>query len=228
MSCYNWERGTITIPTKEWAGLRKGLLEAWNKKQLERLARAQRAHAAIKAALKGKRGKSRDAALKAAIARHIGDVYAEGGLTDIVLSYDQGKRAYVLKGTAPKKKDLQLCAVSKDAGISLPDAYVAFRNKGRTVTWEVGENNRARERANDHWFARLLFERLARMTWTRGTGGRIIGNDEYNRDNDCEGGGGNYLVREYRMLTAKEKRDAAARQRESRRYQSRGFGMGRY
>lgn len=199
MSCYEWERGTIKLPAKEWAGFRKGLLEEWNKKQLELLARAQRAHAAIKAELKGKRGKNRDEALGRAIQRHVGDVYRESSqtLVSLVLDWDREKRRFALKGTAPKKKDLKLCPVSKDATIYLPDAAVAFANKTRSVTWSVGENNHAREHARDHWFARLLFAKLNRVTWTRGSGGQIVGNDEYNRDRDDVGGGGNYLIEEF-------------------------------
>lgn len=228
MSCYEWERGTIKLPAKEWAGFRKGLLEAWNKHQLELLAKAQRAHKAIKDALKGKRGKARDEAMKAAIQRHVGDVHREANeaLVNLVLTYDRDKRAFALKATAPKKKDLKLFAVSKDAEIYLPDAYVRFVNKTRSVVWDVPENNRARQHARDHWFARLLFAKLGRITWTRGTGGQIIGNDEYNRDRDDVGGGGNYLVTEYKPLTAKEKK-AQARQRSS--YVAGGYGrMPRY
>lgn len=226
MSCYEWERGTITIPSKEWAGFRKGLLEAWNKRQLELLERAKRVHAAIKAACKGKRGSKRDAALKAAIERHIN--HNDEDLSRLVVTYDREKRAYVLNGSQPQKKALKLFAVSKDAEIHLPDAYVSFRNKGRTVTWDVPENNHAREHARGHWFAQLLFERLGKITWTRGTGGKIIGNDEYNRDagREYEGGGGSYVTAEYRPLTAKEKREAEAARRRARSHYGYGGGYG--
>lgn len=214
MSCYEWERGSITLPAKEWSSFRKSLLEAWNKKQLELLARAQRVHAAIKDALKGKRGSKRDEALEAAIKRHIGDTFTAAGheLTGLVLVWNQEKRRFGLRPVAPKKKDLTLFAVSKDASIHLPDAGVYLRNESRTVTWDVPENNHAREHARGHWFAKLLFEKLGRVTFTRGTGGKIIGNDEYNRDRDDVGGGGNYLVAEYKPLTAKEKRARAVAQ----------------
>ena len=229
MSCYNWERGTITIPAKEWAGFRKGLLEAWNTKQLQMLERAKRAHTALKAATKGKRGKNRDEALKAAILRHIGQEHDYSAMTEglrgLVLTYDQNKRAYTLNGSQPQRKALKLCPVSKDADIELGEAYVGLRNKGRTVTWSVSENNHAVDRANEHWFAQELFRRLGRITWTRGTGGQILGNDEYNRDagEDHAGGGGSYVTHEYRVVTAKEKRDAEAARRSQSRYD---FRMG--
>ena len=223
MSCYNWESGTITLPAKEWAGFRKGLLEAWNKRQLELLERAKRVHATLKAVCKGKRGKNRDAALKAAIGRHID--HNDEDLTELVLTYDRDKRAYALNGSQPQRKALKLFAVSKDAEVRLPDADVHFQNKGRTVTWDVPENNRAVEHANNHWFAQLLFEKLGRIAWSRGTGGKIIGNDEYSRDagREYEGGGGSYVTREYRALTAKEKREAEQRRREQARY---NYGYG--
>ena len=223
MSCYEWERGTIVIPAKEWAGFRKGLLEAWNKRQLALLERAKRVHASIKDAVKGKCGPGRASALRSAIERHIGQ---DEGMHGLVLVYDDAKWCSVLRGGQPQKKDLDLCAVSKDAEISLPDAHVSLRNKGRMVTWDVGENNHARDHAHKHWFAELLFQKLDMITWTRGTGGKILGNDEYNRDEggDHEGGGGSYVTREYRVLTAKEKREAAARQREAARCNYGGYG----
>jgi len=229
MSCYEWERGTIIIPTKEWAGFRKGLLEAWNKRQLELLERAVRIHGLLKAAVKGKRGSTRDKALADALKRHVGDEYSDANedLRNLLVDSKWEGRVHTrtLKGV-PKKKDLKLFAVSKDADLHLPDASVSLRNKGRTVTWDVGENNHACDHAREHWFAKLLFDRLNRITWTRGTGGKIIGNNEYNRDRDDEGGGGNLLVCEYRMLSAKEKREAEERRRAANRYGG-GYGYGR-
>ena len=106
---------------------------------------------------------------------------------------------YTLK-TLPKKKDLPLKATSKDAEMHLSDAYVKFTNATKTLVWDVSENNRAVEHAHDHWFAKLVFEALGKITWTRNSGGKIIGNDEYNRDagREYEGGGGSYTVGERR------------------------------
>jgi hypothetical protein len=37
-----------------------------------------------------------------------------------------------------------------------------------------------------------FFSRLRRINWTRGSGGTIVGNDEYNSDSYDAGGGANY------------------------------------
>lgn len=243
MSCYNWERGTITLPSKEWSKFRTGLLKAWNAKLEETYALAKKAHTAAKAAGKGKRGKNRKEAMVAAIDRVCGGriehgyfeattrSYGYGGydtrrnetahenweLVCKLLGYDRWDRSDTLKLHAPKKKDLGLVATSKSCTLNLPDASVTFDNDTRSVHWSVYENNRAVESANGHWFAVKLWKALDRVTWTRGTGGKIIGNDEYNRDSDYEGGGGNYVTREYRKPTKAEERAKAAARRNSYR-----------
>ncbi len=67
----------------------------------------------------------------------------------------------------------------------------------RKVTWSVPENNHACDRARTHLLAREFFGLLETVTWTRGSGGDIVGNNEYARDSREEGGGGNYLVTHY-------------------------------
>lgn len=68
---------------------------------------------------------------------------------------------------------------------------------GRQVTWSVPENNHAVEHGRDHPLAQAFFKLLDTVTWTRGSGGDIVGNDEYNRDSRENGGGGNYTTASY-------------------------------
>lgn len=197
MSCYEWERGTITLPAKEWAAFRKGLLEAWNALELERLSKAVALHARLKEAIKGKRGTTKAAALREAGDRLCPEHREENeGVRGLLFSYDWATRTLSLK-PLPKKKDLKLLPLSKDAVLDLGDASISLSNDRRTVTWSVGENNHAREHARRHPMARELFRRLDRVTWTRGSGGKLVGNDEYNRDTDDEDGGSNYVTAEY-------------------------------
>ena len=74
------------------------------------------------------------------------------------------------------------------------DGFIGFDRDRSTVSWAVSENNHAVDSArNDPMFGRLVQE-LEQVRWTRGTGGVITGNDEYNRDDHGEGGGSNYVT----------------------------------
>lgn len=73
----------------------------------------------------------------------------------------------------------------------------SLRFEGRRAHWRVPENNHAREHARAHPLAVAFFRALGRVRWTRGSGGDIVGNDEYNRDSGYEGGGANYVTADY-------------------------------
>lgn len=72
------------------------------------------------------------------------------------------------------------------------EAYITFDRDASTVHWEVHENNHAVERAHEHPHTRGFFDALSKVRWTRGTGGVIAGNDEYNSESRDVGGGANY------------------------------------
>jgi len=227
MSKNEWERGTITIPSKEWPTFRKSLLEAWNKIQLNLFEDARRSVAALKDAAKGRRGAdARYEAMRDALHRVCGfrkQTWGWDGNDEKHELFDSMERLLFVadpktpgawkrtKLQMPKKTDLDLKAVSKDANIMLPNASVHFRNKTRTVTWDVDESNHAVENAHEHWFAKKLFAALKRITWTRGSGGKIIGNDEYNRDEggSYEGGGGSYVNFDFSPESQKRERRAS-------------------
>lgn len=202
MSCYEWERGTITIPTKLWSKFRTDLLKAWNEQELRLLEKAKTMHKTLTDACKGKRGTHRAQALKAAVQTR-GFRGPEGSTSDraldmIVTWSGWGEDAVYTLGPLPKKKDLKLCATSKDAEIYDMGYSVMFKNATRSLVWTVDENNHAREHAHEHWFAKLVFTALSRIVWTQGSGGELVGNDEYNQDSGCVGGGGNYVTKTFR------------------------------
>jgi len=228
MSCYNWERGTVIIPTKEWAKFRTTLIKAWNDREEQRLEKAKKLHGQITLKLKGKRGSKRQEALREFHDQYLNYHASDFATIEMVVDckWEGGKRSYELKGL-PKKKDAKILPTSKDADIYLEDASIHLRNKTRTVAWDVGENNRAVERAHEHPIAKKLFTLLSQITWTRGTGGKIVGNDEYNRESDYDGGGSNYVTKDYHMLTAKEKKAKAEAKRHSS-YPSAFGGASRY
>mgnify|MGYP006959960912 CR=1 FL=1 len=88
----------------------------------------------------------------------------------------------------------------------------------KTLVWDVSENNHAREHAHKHGFAKLVFEAFGKITWTRNSGGEIVGNDEYNRDNRESGGGGNYTTMTFSAAQQKRDKEAAQRNRHQRWY----------
>jgi hypothetical protein len=224
MSTYEWERGSISIPKSEWAAFRKAIINAHNSSLEKDLTDALKALALIKAAAKGKRGEGRVAVEKATLATFCGistnlwegeDLNIERfhRLERLLFATADGKAwedRNILQ--TPKKKDLCLLPLTGDVTINLMGATISLKNE--TVFWDVSENNHAIEYARKQPLAVILFNLLNKIEWTDTTGGRIVGNDEYNQDNsrDHEGGGGNYLRQEFSKAAQKRARETPVRQ----------------
>ena len=199
MSCYEWESGTLTLPARDYAAFRKDIIQAWNSRQLNLLAAAAAALPALRSACARKSGwEANDAAHKVAAA-HWKEPHE---LLSLVMKTDAGKPVF----RSPKKKDIDLKPVSRGCILFFEDAAISFGDEARSVVWSVEENNHAREHSRAHPIAKHFFAQLARINWVRGTGGVIIGNDEYNRDADHEGGGGNYVTSRYGPLGSERMR----------------------
>ena len=229
MSCYEWERGTIKIPSKAWAGFKKDLRKAFNDLQTEAFEGAMQVYKTLMEKAKGKRNIKCDqwrkwweeASTRSVNVGGIGRFYGttsrqevphQNRIFDVLgighLTMEWIQREKITRPKRPMKKDFPLATgktttfdVGGEAGIHL------HNNKSRSVTWDVPENNHAREHAREQDMAEKFFALLGRITWTRNSGGKIIGNDEYNRDagHECEGGGGSYLVDEYGPSVKKER-----------------------
>jgi len=204
MSCYNWEQGTIKIPAAEWAAFRKAVLTEWNTRETAELERHQRLHTKLKEAVKGKRGAKKEEAIRSFF-RGVKSRCRPDSL--VTLDRKTNTRKVVTK--APKKKDFNIVPVTKSATLQGDDWAVRFDNKTRTVEWHVHENNRAVERAHKDPLVQFLFKKLGQVTWTRSTGGVIVGNDEYNQDNAYEGGGGNYVTRRFSVEEQERQKKAS-------------------
>ena len=109
-----------------------------------------------------------------------------------------------IRGTAgrPAKPARKLWpdANNKTTHYRVGEASLRFDNKSRNVFWQVPENNHAVEYAHQNPIAIALFQALDSIKWTRGTGGKIYGNDEYNREacDDKENGDiSSYVTRSY-------------------------------
>jgi hypothetical protein len=216
MSCYEWERGEIVLPRGEWSSFRKSLIKDHNDRLMADFNRAVDIHAKITEACKGLRGKAREEKQKQALQQLTGfnaavhswgnekyEVYLR--MEALLFPYDQETRSRS-KLVLPKKKDLGLLPLTGDCTISLADASIFIRNESYTIKWVVPENNHACEHARKHPTAKKLFVLLHQVKWTRGTGGTIVGNDEYNRDSAYEGGGANFVKDRFGVESAAEKR----------------------
>ncbi|MFA5707519.1 hypothetical protein [Mycolicibacterium sp.] len=203
MSRYAWERGTITLPTGEPAKLRAALrrdaaahiatlaaevARAWS--HLRTMSPAQRR----KAALTGN--------------NHVLSELSEEA-NSLLQQYEYRKGASHVRWRNPSQKAIREAVITRhrDHAGKTHTVYrcgheATITLAGNTVTWDVPENNHAPERAHEHPLAGSLFGFLATVRWTSRSGGAITGNDEYNRDTDSAGGGGNYVVRAFGTDTA--------------------------
>jgi hypothetical protein len=189
MSRYEWERGTIVIPKKVWPTFRKTMIKAWNDRQDWLFEHAKACLARLKAMGKGKRNFDYHEAWEYKMEDDIH--YREKWKIGDMIFKDGKLRS-------PQKKMLEKFPISKGASLSLGDgSFINLDDERHAATWVVSENNHACETARETHIAGIFFRELGKITWTRKTGGQIVGNDEYNRDSDYEGGGGNYTTAEY-------------------------------
>lgn len=234
MSRSEWEEGTLTIPTKAWKAFRDGMAEAFNKRQAKLYAAAVKMKASLDATKKAQpRGKFdlRQEFSKLCQSPAYREVFE--GDPDME---QMGELARALTGKrywewdaktklkTPLKKDFPLAVSTKTTYYAAGcEAGVTLNHAKRTANWSVGQNNHAVEHAREAPMGKVFFTLLSRIEWTRGSGGEIVGNDEYNRDNRHSGGGGNYVTATYAYKSPKEKAEEA---RQARQFRSSGFGAG--
>lgn len=209
MSRNCWETGTITLPSKDAAPLRKALRETHNALRAEALTLAKELHKPL--ATKNLRDYR--------IALH--NLHPDYRRHDVSRSYttrslalallasnlhnaEHEDRTRVLAPTSAMMDSHLIQATNRTTQFPIigADGYwtgdLTFTD--RTLVWDVDYNNHAVENAHEGPTGKVLFPYLDRITWTRGTGGYATGNDEYHQDDDSLGGGGNYLTFHYGPL----------------------------
>ena len=220
MSRYDWERGKVVIPSAAWAPFKKALREGWNAYLTTLMKQAEVLHAHLVTASKGKRNFDYRAEAKAWADRQSrSSSYSSSSSEQAyeVVDYLFAAVRYAGKGrpNTPKKKDFPF-ATSVTLEYSSFDAFYwegscYLNNDRRELEWHVSENNHAVEHAWNHPMGRVVDRALRAVQWTRGSGGKFIGNDEYNRDSDYEDGGGNYVTQRYGPLGAADEYDRPRR-----------------
>lgn len=207
MSKYESERGTIVIPAASWVAFRRTLIETWNAEQNRIFDLAVKIRGELAVAAKGKRGFDRAAWITDRLngrcwggdgeSRASYDAEQVIRLLGLATRFEAGAYVKPEKDHAPKRKDLKILPVSRGATLSQDEGTIELDDATHSVTWTVSENNRACESARSMPVATKMFRLLSEIEWTRGSGGKIVGNDEYNRDSYGEGEGGNYVTAEY-------------------------------
>lgn len=194
MSCYAWEHGTITLPSGQAPALRKALTAAADAHIAKLTADTTKAWDYLKSLTPAKR---RDLDTWNSPLKNL-----DYETMWLLQRYDctTGKSSW----TRPTQKQIRDSVVTRHKDHTGSAATVfhcgseaTITLRGNTVTWDVPENNHAPEHAHAHPLAGELFMFLNRIQWTSRSGGQIVGNDEYNRDCDYAGGGGNYVVADY-------------------------------
>lgn len=192
MSCYEWSRGTIKLPSAEFAKFRQAIQAAEQKKVQATFDASQKFWAGLSA----KQKRSAEEYMKAVRALRTED----WNLTWVLERHcKDGKPTRVLKSEME-------WPTNRTTAFHDDDLSITFNAKEHTVTYDVGENNHAREHAAQTPIGRAFDEHIAKVRWAHGTGGVILGNDEYSREAgyDEPGGGGSYVVAAYGYLGIKE------------------------
>lgn len=211
MSRNDWEAGSIVLPAAAVAPLKAALRDAANKLHADVLAEAKRIHtevakgtASIKLhdervrAFSSAFWASRGNGMQYRFAAPARSAYAENvhSLAIRLIDGIAASAARAGKGMrAPQLGDVEHLArryTNKDTTFALPWGEGCISFTGRTVTYSSGENNRAAEAGRESLLGTVFFDALSKIAWTRGTGGELVGNDEYNQDSRESGGGANY------------------------------------
>lgn len=205
MSCYQWERGSVLIPSAEWAGLKRRVRTAYNKRQEKLYDAAVKVWKRLKKEGKGERHSVKSNLWRIAHKTRIKNQWARYGYRtrSLVDSEIRTIQKSILRSRSdrskvykPRKKDFPK-KTNRDTSFSYGDAGFRFDNDSRTLHWTVMENNRAVERAHDHPLTRALLRSLGQVEWTRNSGGVFYGNDEYHRESGGPGGGANYVTHRF-------------------------------
>jgi hypothetical protein len=203
MSCNAWEAGTIKLPTAEAKKVRDTLKKAVEDRRTLLYNKAQEFWKSLPAKTKTNRSAYMEAAEKFAFdAGRSYRTYREAELAS-----DLGDELYDLlvnkgwpyagtKAQRIKQTDLAKLygpCTGANPTFWIGDGSISFR--GREVSYDVADSHGC-DRPREHPISRMLWSALSKVNWTRGSGGEILGNNEYNEEagRGQAGGGGSYVV----------------------------------
>jgi hypothetical protein len=185
----DWERGTIIIPKAKWSQFRLVLIGLYNALLQKDFLEAKELYLQVKSAGAYKRGEAKYQSRQECIAEYCG--FELDGWVSSLDKWEKYERFCSMlfcededgektKLQLPKKNQLAYLPSNGEKDIQFCGARISFNNKSHFVQWEVQEGPNACEVARSHPIAQEFFRQLERMEWAKGTGGRIIGNDNCN------------------------------------------------
>lgn len=222
MSCYGWERGSIVIPSAEWAGLKSKVRDAYNARMRKRHAQALIVHAAILKAAEGKRNVDWRIASETASRTLPTSIDEPWDLINAI--FDNRARGedgryvapFSIKGSAgrPNKPTKAMFeeANNRSTILALQNATVTFEDRTRTIVWDVQDGNHSVDNAHREEVAIALFAALKAVRWTSSSGGEIYAENEYDRDQAREypGGGGSRVTMRFGKAEADWRKEIAS------------------
>lgn len=208
MSRYNWEHGSIKLPSSEFARVRKAMQDADSGHKEAVFAKTQEVWKGLSRKQQTDPAEYRKACTTV-IHQQLGALSRPGRNSFLTTDSRDPKATAVLedallrmtltgrgKPVRVTRSDMHF-PTNRTTIFHTSEASISFDRENSTVEWDVPENNHAVERARQDPQAQALFDALESVKWTRGTGGVFTGNDEYNREDNGYGGGGNCCTDAY-------------------------------
>lgn len=184
MSNYGFEKGEVSIPSKEWKKFRDNLYSKYNEKLDWSLEKALELHKKISALKKGKRNFDLKTELENLLKREFGDNRYESLFHHCQLIkkslYDENTKKF----TKPTKKSFAHKKPTKDLLLEDADLYIKIDNKTKTVNYSTDDNNHSVENAENSPLGKIFFALLDRVSFTTKTGGYFRSESEYDKDDD--------------------------------------------
>jgi hypothetical protein len=192
MSCNAWEEGTIKLPAAEAKKVRNVLKLGVTIRTGLLYDKAQEFWKALPAKAKRDRNEYYDAIQEFCYPDRLVRDLSEDLSTLLYKGWEHG----ATKARRIQQKDVQSVygtPVGANPTFWIGDGSISF--KGREVTYSVSDSHGC-DRPREHPVSQMLWSALRQVNWTRGSGGEILGNNEYNEEagRNQAGGGGSYVV----------------------------------
>ena len=186
MSCYEWQRGNIILPTAEVGKFKKAFREVFNGEVEKLFITANQIYMSVITEGKGKR--------KFDYQDRVVSLASKNNTWEDALLIEQsmypGTKKDWMKPFKPQKKAFP---VARNNTQFYNEGGLEVGFNGREISYSIEENNHSVDHAGNTRLSKAFWRAMNGVLWTRGTGGKIVGNDEYNREGDEEGGGANYV-----------------------------------